>query len=395
MKRLHLFKPGRHTAASGATLDFSAAQLQATASAYDPAKHEAPIVVGHPTHDAPAYGWVKSLGFAEGDLDAEPHQVDAAFAELVAAGRYKKISASFYTPDAPTNPVPGVYYLRHVGFLGAQPPAVKGLKSAEFADAEIGVIEFADVIDLSNSGLWRNLRDWFIEQFGKDKADNVLPDYLIAQLQTAAAQESAGALPYSENQTTRTTMTPAEIAAREAALKKTTDEQTAKDVAFAERETALTTKAATQAAKDEEQRLKDVQFAERETGLTAEETKRAHGEIIAFAEVLVGEGRLLPVHKAGMVAFMSQLAPAQVIEFGEGAEKVTTPGAAWLREYLKVQPKLVEFKEVGKGDGSEHAATDPQSIANRALEFQESEKKAGREISVSFAVKHVTQAAQK
>jgi hypothetical protein len=34
-----------------------------------------------------------------------------------------------------------VLYLRHVGFFGAQPPAVKGPKSASFADGEQRVIE--------------------------------------------------------------------------------------------------------------------------------------------------------------------------------------------------------------------------------------------------------------
>ena len=133
---LQIFRAGRHTAMSGAVLDFSDADLAATAAAYDPARSEAPIVVGHPKTDGPAYGWVRSLSFAEGGLEAEPHQVDPAFAELVDAGRFKKISASFFTPDAPNNPVPGVYYLRHVGFLGAQPPAVKGLRSPEFADVD-------------------------------------------------------------------------------------------------------------------------------------------------------------------------------------------------------------------------------------------------------------------
>ena len=78
---------------SGAALDFSVDDLAASAAAYDPALSEAPIVVGHPVTDAPAYGWVKSLAFAGGGLEAEPDQVDPAFAEMVAAGRFKKISA--------------------------------------------------------------------------------------------------------------------------------------------------------------------------------------------------------------------------------------------------------------------------------------------------------------
>lgn len=127
---------------SGQTLQFTEADLQATCAAYDPTLHEAPLVVGHPAHDLPAYGWVQSLRFNEGGIDATPAQVNPDFADMVAAGAFKKISASFYLPDSPSNPVPGVYSLRHVGFLGAQPPAVKGLRPPGFADTEEGVLTF-------------------------------------------------------------------------------------------------------------------------------------------------------------------------------------------------------------------------------------------------------------
>ena len=80
MKPFELFKAGKHTASGGASLSFSAEDLQAAVAAYDPAVHEAPIVVGHPKDNAPAYGWVKSLAFADGGLEAEPDQVDPAFA---------------------------------------------------------------------------------------------------------------------------------------------------------------------------------------------------------------------------------------------------------------------------------------------------------------------------
>ncbi len=139
-KPLQIFRPGRHTAMSGAELAFSEADLAASAAAYNPALSEAPIVVGHPAHDLPAYGWIKSLAFADGGLEAEPDQVDPAFAEMVAAGRFKKISASFYPPESKNNPHPGVYYLRHVGFLGAAAPAVKGLRTPAFAEEDDAVV---------------------------------------------------------------------------------------------------------------------------------------------------------------------------------------------------------------------------------------------------------------
>lgn len=185
---IQIFKTGAHIPMQGAALSFSESDLAATAAAYDPALHEAPLVIGHPRADGPAHGWVQSLGVAGGALEAVPHQVDAAFAEQVRAGAYKKISASFYMPDSPNNPAPGAYYLRHVGFLGAQPPAIKGLRPVSFADAETGIVEFGDFDDRVNAGLWRGLREWIIAKFGLDAADQALPGWNVDVLQESAAQ---------------------------------------------------------------------------------------------------------------------------------------------------------------------------------------------------------------
>jgi len=174
---LHIFSAGRHTAMSGQTIDFTQRDVMMTAVAYTPSRHEAPLVVGHPSADAPAYGWVAGLTSRSGQLEARLSQVDPAFAEMVRAGRFKKVSASFYAPDAPNNPSPGVYYLRHVGFLGAQPPAVKGLRAPEFAEGEEGVIEFSEWDDVVGASLWRSLREWVIAKFGLEEADKALPSY--------------------------------------------------------------------------------------------------------------------------------------------------------------------------------------------------------------------------
>lgn len=125
---IHIFRPGRHTAMQGRALEFSAADLAATAAAYDPALHEAPLVIGHPAANAPAFGWVAGLRADADGLFATPRQLEPAFAEEVRAGRYKKVSASFYVPDSPHNPKPGVFYLRHVGFLARSRPRSRGLR---------------------------------------------------------------------------------------------------------------------------------------------------------------------------------------------------------------------------------------------------------------------------
>lgn len=144
-KPLQIFRAGTQTDSLGRTLTFQTADLMATANAYDPNLYEAPLVVGHPETNAPAYGWVASLMAQADALEAVPHQVDAAFSAMVNAGRFKRISASFWLPDAPGNPAPGVYYLRHIGFLGAAAPAVKGLRTPVFADdaASVVTLEFS------------------------------------------------------------------------------------------------------------------------------------------------------------------------------------------------------------------------------------------------------------
>lgn len=147
-KLLEIFRPGTFISAEGATLTFSASDVAATVAAYDVAKHRAPLVVGHPKMDDPSFGHASSLSLSTSNVVlAEPINVDPAFADAVNNERYDSISASFWAPNNPRNPVPGVYYLRHIGFLGAVPPAVTGLKQPSFADADdadIITINFAD-----------------------------------------------------------------------------------------------------------------------------------------------------------------------------------------------------------------------------------------------------------
>jgi len=314
---------------TGEAMDFSEADLAACAAAYNPALHEAPIVIGHPAANAPAYGWVKSLSAQGGNLTAEPHQVDPAFAELVAAGRYKKISASFYLPTSPTNPKPGALYLRHVGFLGALPPSVKGLRAPVFAEGEEGVVEFGDWAQDTNASLWRRLREWLLAQFGPATADQVVPDWNIEALKDAAredADEEAEAK-FSEAPKTvveNTTVTPEQIAAIQA----------------------------------ENEQLKE-RNAALEASAQREASERLHAANASFAESLVADGRLAPKDTALVVALLDQVSAAP-IDFGEG----DIAGA--FRAFLSSAAKVVDFGEhATKGK----AATDTSDAAVR--EFAE------------------------
>lgn len=122
-----VFKTGSHTDRSGKVKTWTDADLSEMAEKYNSQKdHEAPLVIGHPAENAPAWGWVDSLKAEGGKLYAKCRQIVPEFAEMVNSGMFKKRSISLY-PDM---------LLRHVGFLGAQPPAVKGLKDFAFSGQE-------------------------------------------------------------------------------------------------------------------------------------------------------------------------------------------------------------------------------------------------------------------
>lgn len=359
---IQIFKAGKHTASGGQTLTFSESDLTASANAYDPAIHEAPLVIGHPKADLPAYGWVKSLSFSQSGLEAEPAQVNADFAEMVKTGAFKKISASFYTPESPSNPVPGVYYLRHVGFLGAEPPAVKGLRAPEFSDAADGVIEFSELDfngydDRYVAKLFRNIREWFIAEKGIEVADRVLSDWEISSIENAATEEIIN-----------------DRLEGESSLSPNFNEGNTMSV---EDKAHLATLEAENAALKKQQ----ADFAEAQNKTR---TDAAHAEHLSFAEGLVKAGQLLPAHKDAVVAVLNYVAaPAEAVSFGEGDAK--QPLVEALKATLSASAKIVNFGEhnaaLGDASAIEFNApagfgvnTEALEIHQKALSYAESNK---------------------
>ncbi len=146
-QKIHIFRAGTHTTMGGQAMHFSEMDMQRTAMAYKPSIHLAPLVLGHPDSDSPAYGTVDSLQAQGKDLYAMA-EVSDALKGLVRSKSYIRVSAAFYDKTDPRNPYPGTYYLRHVGFLGAMPPAVKGLEPPAFAGGAGGFLAFADGVPL-------------------------------------------------------------------------------------------------------------------------------------------------------------------------------------------------------------------------------------------------------
>jgi hypothetical protein len=128
---IEIFKSGHHKDSLGKKHSFSEEDLQKIARDYnnkvgaDPS-HLAPLVKGHPRGDDPAYGWIEKLTIRGSRLLAKLKDIAPELIKEVRRGMFRKVSLALY-PNR---------MLRHVGVLGAVPPAVKGLKSLAFSSDE-------------------------------------------------------------------------------------------------------------------------------------------------------------------------------------------------------------------------------------------------------------------
>lgn len=136
---IEVFRAGKQTDSAGNTKDWTTEDLDTIVKTYNDqpaeARHEAPVVLGHPETDKPAYGWVQQLKREGNTLLAELKDLSDNFVEMVKNGMYKKRSISLYAD----------MLLKHVGFLGAVPPAVKGLADPVFNHEGVSTtIEFEE-----------------------------------------------------------------------------------------------------------------------------------------------------------------------------------------------------------------------------------------------------------
>lgn len=301
---IEIFRGGIQRDSTGAQHDGDELIRQAV-DGFDPGFHEPPVVVGHPADNSPAFGWVERLkSETRGGvltLLARIKDVVPEFEDLVKRGVYRKRSAAFY-PDG---------RLRHVGFLGAAPPAVKGLADLGFNDEQGAAAEFE----------------------------------------------------YSEEVPEMATFTQEDLDARLALQKQELDrELSAREARFAEE-----IKAAAEKAAEEARQAAAAEFAEKER-----QAKRAarREEIDAYCRGLVSEGRVIPAWiESGLCEFMDGLDAETEIRFSEKGDKVT--GLEFFKRFLKKLPVQVEFREIAtreKDIGSGSAGEKLDAITRKIQE---------------------------
>ncbi len=337
--RLHILKAGHWTDMHGQRVGFTADDLAALAAGYDPALQRAPIVIGHPKVNSPAFGWIKGLVAAGDDLEAEVEQLDPDFVTAVRAGRYATRSASLYPPDHAANPKPGAWYLRHLGFLGGQPPAVKGLRGADLAadDPGLCLLTLATPAD-----------DPLRPDHSDLPEDPSMPDPTLPA--DPVITDGAPATP-----------DPVALAAQ-------TDDLARQAAALAQREAAL---------------------AAREQAAAAQAEALRRTELTAFCDELASQAKLRPADVQPLVALLASLPADAALDFAAADDPATAqPPATWLRGFLASLPPLVALGEVAtsaRAAAGLKPASDT-SIARRAQAYKARQDAAGQPLSFTEAV---------
>jgi len=334
---------GDHVDSDGDIVKIDAAFLEAVVANFEQTKnlHEPPAVIGHPESDAPAYGYVSALRVQNGRLERQFSEVHPQFERIVKSGAYKKRSDAFYLDPkiAPGGLVPA---LRHVGFLGAQPPAIKGIRDIHFAEGTAKTKTVDVEVDTAIS--FSEGEDMNEEQLKKTIGDQI-KDFFKTAFGGGDAKPSTAEFSESDR-------------------KRLTDDIT----------NAIETKFS------EELKTRDEKIKELETQVQSQVGSSTHDRNAKFCESL--PGTVLPaMKKAGIVEFMDLLDTVDakkkitVITFAESAgkeeeKKVDFSAADWFRNFLTTWSKnpIVSFGErFGdlklQGDGTD--VLNPQNAADK------------------------------
>lgn len=137
MKWCEIFTTGVHTDSKGRKKNWTRTDLEKIKENFEKVNPDVPICCGHPQSNSPAYGWWDSLKIVDdavkniSRLFVSYKDVQPEFEEAVKKGLFKTRSLSLTEDLVP----------RHIAFLGAQAPAIKGMEQFCFeAETENDII---------------------------------------------------------------------------------------------------------------------------------------------------------------------------------------------------------------------------------------------------------------
>ena len=337
-------------------------RIVATHAAADPA----PVVVGHPETDAPAYAWISGLRRVGDRLQAKLRDIAPSFREAVEEGRYSGRSIALEGDR-----------LRHLGFLGGRAPAVPGLAPTRFASVPQTVVAFAEAGEaVSQDEAPEDHPDSLraLEPRGDEDGDSLVPPSAPGRGETEeeceATYDAAG--------------TDSRTAEQPGACDRRLRDINEQEAALMAREAAL---------------------LEREAAVAADDRRRTAEAAIAPH---VDAGRVLPAERTALVALLAALS-GDAGNTGKGAAggratitfaspsggEVRMGGAAILERFIEGLPRRVDYRTLAGGPvpgssthaGShEDAGEDSARIAAEARALMAAEAERGVTLTPAEAV---------
>ncbi len=358
--KLDLLRPGKWKDRSGKLIDVTKKMIKQIATAtknFSYQNNKFPFTIGHPKDDSPAYGYgdkskvtVDERGHLQ--LEASEEDISPELLNLVKEKKFTTISVKTRRDGS----------IRHVAFLGATPPAVTGLDPVEFSDKDEDgmVFEFSEVdvndneeelsVELSEfevsrhpfssiQNILRNIKNWFIEEYGKDEADKIFPEHLI---------EGTGETPR--------VFTPA----KEMAFSEQTNEEDMK--------LSPEVQAQLDAANNKIAELTGKLDAAT-TQLSAGEREKKLNSALAFCESDEMKNKIPPAIGTNQVAnLLVELEGVGEFEFSEGDETKKVNAADTLKSLLKLLPEF-EFSEMATGGASDAESKAAKTIGDEIANY--------------------------
>lgn len=342
MAWIEVFKTGTHTASNGKTKTWNKADLDSLAMKYNSQKErKAPLVIGHPATDDPAFGWVEELRVFKDKMFAFIGDINDAVKESVRRKEYQNVSIAIDSNGL----------LRHVGLLGAMAPAVAGLQPVKFAegtDFDAFELPFTEDSVLTEGVTFSEkekslMTQWFgrlrgaiLQMAGKDVANQVFPTEEMKQFGLNVKQED-----------------------EDMDVKELEGKLTALETQFSSLQTQNATLLASNTTL--EAGMKDLQTKNDNLlkAIASLVSKTNSGEFSTFLQDKVREGKILPAEVPAYMEEFALLQKAQdTLQFADGEKNLVER----LKETIDKRTPVVSGKQnFARKDRTADGATIPET----------------------------------
>ena len=309
-KWIDVFKVGEHTDSAGDTQKWTQEDLNEIVDLYnnqpEEERHRAPATAGKHQDDTSlvAYGWVKALKTEDGHLYAQFEKIDTDFFNMVNEGKFNTVSIALYPNKL----------LQHVAFLGAIPPAVKGLVPPMF----------------SERGNATNFSYYRTKDFSENKGTNLMEEFIQAVVKELklkyGTEVAADALAI------MTRLQPEILPAKEEDTPEPEAPETApvkEEKKFSESEEFKALQIQVENEREAREKLQKQLQAERDAKYFSE---KMNAGILLPKQIKLAENVLTVIRE-----------PKESYHFSEGSQVQTGEDA--FKEFINSMPKQIEFNE--------------------------------------------------